>query len=141
MNAVLQRALPRTSARGLPSLSWQGLPTCCVPCSLTREASCEVREYTAGVCSPHQDTGGKPLADFHGKAFCKTAFIWKQLAVFHAALVTLKAASQRWQGCAEHKQKEKEKCTPFSDHNRSLLRRQPGAMTISHSPKQNTSSL
>ena len=29
----------------------------------------------------------------------------------------------------------KEKFTLFSNHNRSLLRRQPGAMTISHSPE------
>jgi hypothetical protein len=29
----------------------------------------------------------------------------------------------------------KEKFTLFSDHNGSLLRRQPGAMTIGHSPK------
>jgi len=31
--------------------------------------------------------------------------------------------------------KRKEKFTLFSDHNGSLLRRQPGAMTIGHSPK------
>ncbi len=31
--------------------------------------------------------------------------------------------------------KSKEKFTLFSDHNGSLLRRQPGAMTIGHSPK------
>jgi len=30
---------------------------------------------------------------------------------------------------------KKEKFTLFSDHNGSLLRRQPGAMTIGHSPK------
>ena len=31
--------------------------------------------------------------------------------------------------------KEKKSFTLFSDYNRSLLRRQPGAMTIGHSPK------
>jgi len=31
--------------------------------------------------------------------------------------------------------KSKEKFTLFSDHNGSLLRRQPGAMNIGHSPK------
>ena len=31
--------------------------------------------------------------------------------------------------------KRKEKFTLLSDHNGSLLRRQPGAMTIGHSPK------
>ncbi len=31
--------------------------------------------------------------------------------------------------------KRKEKSTLFSDHNGSLLRRQPGAMTVGHSPK------
>jgi len=35
----------------------------------------------------------------------------------------------------EKKRKRKEKFTLFSDHNGSLLRRQPGAMTIGHSPK------
>ena len=30
---------------------------------------------------------------------------------------------------------KKKKKTLFSDHNGSLLRRQPGAMTIGHSPK------
>ena len=33
------------------------------------------------------------------------------------------------------RKKEKEKFTLFSDHNGSLLRRQPGAMTIGHNPK------
>jgi len=35
----------------------------------------------------------------------------------------------------EKEKKRKEKFTLFSDHNGSLLRRQPGAMTIGHSPK------
>ena len=34
-----------------------------------------------------------------------------------------------------HLEKKKEKFMLFSDHNGSLLRRQPGAMTIGHSPK------
>ncbi len=33
------------------------------------------------------------------------------------------------------RKKRKENFTLFSDHNGSLLRRQPGAMTIGHSPK------
>ena len=36
---------------------------------------------------------------------------------------------------AVREKKRKEKFMLFSDHNGSLLRRQPGAMTIGHSPK------
>ena len=37
--------------------------------------------------------------------------------------------------CIVCNMKIKEQFTLFSDHNRSLLRRQPGAMTIGHRPK------
>jgi hypothetical protein len=59
----------------------------------SQEATLVREQSTRQVSNPRQERGSKPLPEIHGKAFCKTAVIWKQLRLFHAALATMKAAN------------------------------------------------
>jgi len=61
---------------------------------------------------------------------------WLDVTPVQAAIIAmLEAEKHMLDACLSFEKKRKEKFTLFSDHNGSLLRRQPGAMTIGHSPK------